>query len=324
MVKKAIIYGIKTDETYKYIGKTMKPIRDNRELKVSDVGARYHNTNINDVIINNDVNMVVLKTVDAQEWYDEKLKEVVDKYKDEHPLLNAQWMLDGKKGYWEGTGGYWEGKERDAHTLKRLSESKYKRVVQYDTNGIRVKIWDSGKDVATKVLKDYRVVNGCGCTKLYGILASPTLKSRLRFGSYWFREAELIQYFGLIPKRLNLDAIRKKEAEIKKEKQKHYKRSDTYRRYTVIHCDINGNEIKKYDNIFEAGLAFKLSPSVIGKICRGLLVPKDYILKYGKKEVQPMDVKKYKYETIPINAVRSINKHNKIIIKADDIYNVDL
>jgi hypothetical protein len=30
---------------------------------------------------------------------------------------------------------YWKGKKRDTHTINRLSESKFKKVVQYDSKG---------------------------------------------------------------------------------------------------------------------------------------------------------------------------------------------
>ena len=315
--EKAVIYGVKSDENFKYIGKTIKSVRDNRELRKTDVGVQYVNERVKNVLHTSpDVHMVVLKTIALQDWYDEKLLEVVDKHKDNHPLVNAQWMLEGKRGYWEG-------KERDPHTLQRLSESKYKRVVQYDLEGNRIKIWSSGKEVATKIFKDYVVKSGAGYTKLYSVMNAPRLKGRTRYGSLWFREAELILNFGLIPKRINVDVIRKKELQEKQEKQKNYHRAEVRRRYTIIYCDINGTEIHKYRNIFEAGFALKLNPSIIGRICRGVIVPKNYILKYGEKELQPMDIQKYKYKTQPINKKRKIES-NLDVINYDDIWDVDL
>jgi hypothetical protein len=45
-------------------------------------------------------------------------------------------MLKTKKGYWLG-------KKRDEKTLKALSESKFKKVIQYNTKGELVKIWSN-------------------------------------------------------------------------------------------------------------------------------------------------------------------------------------
>lgn len=310
--KQAVIYGVQEDKKFKYIGKTVKSVKENRKLRKSDVGRRYTNEEINNVFIKNpDVNMVVLKTIETQEWYNEKLKEVVDKHKDNHPLLNAQWMLEGKRGYWEG-------KKKDPHTLQRLSESKYKRVVQYDKNGKLVKIWDSGKEVATKVFKDYRVKNGCGCTKLYRVLSSNVLKGKYRFDSYWFKEEYLMQNFKSIPDKLDLDVLRKKEVQYKKAS---YKRPNTYRRYTIIYTDIDDNEISRFNNIYDAGLALKISPNVVGKICRRVVVPNNFKLKYGEKQLQPIDVEKPKYKALPVNRKRT-GLPPKIDI--NEIFDVDL
>jgi hypothetical protein len=321
MEEQAVIYGVQDNQEFKYIGKTIKSVRENRDIRKSDIARRYTNEKINNVFTENpDVNVVVLKTIAIQEWYDEKLKEVVDKHKDNHPLLNAQWMLDGKRGYWDGTDGYWKGKQRDPHTLQRLSESKYKRVVQYDKQGKLVKIWNGGKEVAIQVFKDYRVKNGSACSKIYGVLKSNVLKGKYRFDSYWFREEDLIQNFNSIPNKLDLDELRKKEAQHKKA---NYKRPETYRRYTVIQYNLNGREIQRYSNIFEAGHALKLSPSIVGKICRGVIVPKDFILKYGQKELQPMNINKPKYKTKPIQWMKKVD-NQKFEVDFDDIYDVDL
>jgi hypothetical protein len=295
-MEEAIIYGVKTDRGFNYIGKTIKSIKGNRDLRKSDVGARYKNNDIKNFLIENpDVNMVVLKTIALQDWYDEKLLEVVDKHKDQHPLLNSQWMLDGKRGFWEG-------KERDVNTLKQLSESKYKRVVQYDILGYLVKVWESGKEVATHVFKDYRIKNGSGCTRLYSMLTSNNIKTRFRYGSYWLKEEELIENFGGIPNRINIGLIIENQKKEKREKSK-YRRPSTYRRYTIIYTDKRGNEIR-YSNIFEAGLALKISPTSVGRICRGVIKSKSYTLRYGEKELQPIDIVKPKYTVKPINRKR--------------------
>ena len=311
--KQAVIYGVETQEGYKYIGKTIKSIRAERELRTSDVGVQYVNDRIKNIFTENpDINMVALKTIAVQEWYDEKLREVVEKHQDNHPLENADWMLEGKRGFWEG-------KKRDPHTLQRLSESKYKRVVQYDLDGNRIKIWNSGKQVATEVFRDYRVVNGAGCTRLYRVLDASTLKGKLKFGSYWFREAELRKKYRYLPKKLDIDALKK--AEIRRKKASH-KKATTYRRYTIIYCDKQGKEIRRFRNCIEAGYELKLSPSVVSRICRGKVVPRDYVLKYGEKELQPINFSCPKYQTRPVNAKRRVMPFPDI--STSDIYDVDL
>ena len=57
-------------------------------------------------------------------------------------------MSEGKIGYWQGTKGYWFGKTRDKYTIKRLTESKFKRAVQYDSNGKLIKIYESQREIA--------------------------------------------------------------------------------------------------------------------------------------------------------------------------------
>ena len=79
---------------------------------------------------------------------------------------------------------------------------------------------------------------------------------------------------------------------------------------------------KKFKNIFEAGYELKLSPSMVGRICRGVVAPKNYILKYGEKELQAMEVQKPKYKNKPMNSKKNIEKI--IDINYDDIYDVDL
>ena len=149
-------------------------------------------------------------------------------------------------------------------------------------------------------------------------MSSQVLKGRLRFGSYWFREAELIQNFGIIPKKINLDYIRKKELERKKT----YKKPDMRQKYTVIHCDNHGNQIKEYLNIDEAGYALKLSESIVRRICTGRIIPKNFKLKYGKKRLQPVNAEVPKYKTKPIAKIIAVKPDYRIT--TDDIYYVDL
>jgi hypothetical protein len=69
-------------------------------------------------MINGDTDVVILHQDVNEDWYDKKLKTVVQKHKENHPLLNAQWMLDGKRGRFEGTLGWWYGKkEMNIHLI---------------------------------------------------------------------------------------------------------------------------------------------------------------------------------------------------------------
>jgi acyl-CoA hydrolase len=97
------IYGIKTNNTYHYIGKTGKNINEDGTKNKSKVTCQYKNNEVKN-ILNNDDNVVVvpLEIVNNKNWYDKKLIKVVEKHKEGNPLLNASWMLNGNKGYWQG------------------------------------------------------------------------------------------------------------------------------------------------------------------------------------------------------------------------------
>ena len=304
-MEKATIYGVRTGDTYHYIGKTSEEVNADGKLNNSDAQRQYHSNEIREIFINNEnVEVVALKTCAKQDWYDEKLDEVVDKYKDEHPLLNAQWMLDGKRGFWEGTGGYWQGKERDAHTLQRLSESKFKKVLQYDKHGNLIKVWNSGKEVAEKVFEDYHVTNGAGETSLYDVLNARTLKGRFRYNSYWFWENKVVQYFGVVPNKINIDSIKAREKKINSERMKitNAKRIETgQRKYTVIHYKQDGSVIT-YENTQHAGYVLKISVKNIRRLCRGMLVNHNYNLKYGDKVIQQIAPKYPKYKPVEIKS----------------------
>lgn len=308
MEQKATIYGVRTGDTYHYIGKTSEDVKADGKLNNSDAQRQYHNSDIREIFINNEnVEVIPLKTCAQQDWYDEKLDEVVDKYKDEHPLLNAQWMLDGKRGFWEGTQGYWQGKERDAHTLQRLSESKFKKVVQYDKQGNLVKVWESGKEVAEKVFGDYRVVNGAGETSLYDVLNARTLKGRLRYNSYWFWENKLVQHFGVIPNKLNVESIRARERKIISERMKIVNANRVQagqRKYTVIHYNNDGSIKARYDNTQHAAFKLKISVKNVRRLCKGTLVNHNYNLKYGEKIVQQIAPKYPKYKTKEVKSTK--------------------
>jgi len=308
--KEAVIYGVRTGDTYHYVGKTIEKVKANGRLNNSDAKRQYHKKSIRKVFVENqNAEVVPIKTVDNQDWYDEKLVEVVAKYGESHPLLNAQWMLDGKRGFWEGTQGYWQGKERDAHTLQRLSESKFKRVVQYDKEGSLVKVWKSGKEVAEKVFGDYRVVNGAGETSFYDVLNSRTMKTRLRYNSYWFWEKHLLEYFGTIPTRLNLGLIYAEEQKVRSEcmkKIRALRKNLGQRRYTVIHYNKDGSIKTTYDNTSHAAYMIRTSIKTIMRLCNGILINDNYILRYGEKTTQPMNLvyPRYKARGLKSTVVR--------------------
>ncbi len=336
--KEAVIYGVKTEDTIHYIGKKIDGVNAEGNINKSSISYGYNNPKLRNVFVQNENAVIVpLKIVPQEGWYDEKLLEVVAKHKDNHPLLNAQWMLDGKRGFWEGTGGFWEGKKRDAHTLQRLSESKFKKVVQYDSNGCLVKVWNSGKEVGEKVFGDYKVVKGAGETKLYDVWNATTLKGRFRFNSYWFKEQEMRNYFGLIPTKLNIAVL---YAEERKRKQRiivpkckrcgddnplnfyphnktHCKKclsvlykkvSKGQKRSTIIWYNQDGSIKETFQNTYEAAYKLKTSVAVIQRLCRGEKENDDYILRYGEKIIQPHDINYPDYKIEPLRKQRRVVK----------------
>jgi hypothetical protein len=282
-----IIYGLKIDDKYHYIGKYSGKLNKEGKINKSDLCVTYHNKYRNIFALTENVDITTLSVAD-DEWYDEKIKEVVQKYGENNPLQNPQWMLEGKRGYWSDTkgyfngDGYWKGKKRDANTLKQLSESKFKKLVQYDKDGNFVKEWDSIREVAIKVFNDYAVIKGCAKSTLYTILKSGLFKNRFRHGSYWIKSEELMNEFNCIPVRLKIDAI------IKSQKKKHViiNKAD----YTIMEKNIYSvehtanSETKTYMNAFEASNKLKLSVKMVRYYCRNKING----FCYGKKMKQKL------------------------------------
>lgn len=315
MKKKTIIYGVKVNDRIHYIGKRINAVNARGKINKSEAVYQYSNPKIRNVFTSNsDVNVVPLKVVDELEWYDEKLMEVLNMHKDNHPLLNAQWMLEGKHGFWED-------KKRDAHTLQRLSESKFQKIIQYDCEGNLVKIWKSGKDAAIQVFKDYRIINGGGVSKIYRLVTNTTLKGRFKHDSYWFKEAELLKYFGLLPKKLNLVILYAEERKRRKiaiephckscgetNPENFYpnnksrcktcigkKRNDRVlagkKRKCVVWYNQDGSVKETYVNVIHAAYELKTSISTIKRLCQNTTDKNpDYILRYGEKIVQPENI----------------------------------
>ncbi len=286
------IYGIKTGESFRYIGKLGK-IAKNNLFNNSDVHYQYTNDRIRELFTSG-TNVVPIKIVTSEEWYYEKLREIVEKHGKNHPLVNAQWMLDGKRGYWEG-------KERDKFTLSRLSESKFKKVYQYDPKGYLFKIWRSGKAAATMIFKDYQVVKGAGTTELYNILGRTILKNKFSHGYYWFWEEDLKKMYAPnpIPRHIYLYGI---------DLEQHKKRSiirkhtvvENMQKYCVHHLDTEGHVFYTYKNTNQAAFMLKTTVHIIQKLCRGTIKNNYYILKYGKKSLQPVNEKYPDYVIEPL------------------------
>lgn len=288
----SIIYGVKANGKYHYIGKKRKQEKINN----SDITVQYNKEDLRDIFIKNDVAIIQLKEVN-EDWFGEKIHEIVKKYKDNNPLINPQWMLEGKRSHWEGTGGYWEGKTRDANTIQRLSESKFKRIVQFDINGYHVKTWDSIKEVAIEIFNDYQVINGSAKSRIYSIIKGQRIETRFNNNSYWFKEEELIKHFGLIPKKINIGAIKNEQKKKKSTSNKNRKLTHTKRKQ-VIHYNVEGNIINTYDNYYHAAYVLKISIRTVQRICRGDKKVKNdnYILKYGKRTNQKINIKYPEYE----------------------------
>lgn len=297
--KNAIIYGIKTGDVYHYIGKRYDCRNADGNMCKSDVGYQYVNPKIKNVFDNNEVVVEPLVIVPEDLWYDKKLQEVLEKHRDKHPLLNSQWMLEGKRGYWEG-------KQRDANTIKRLAESKYIKVVEYDEHGGLKKIWNSAKEVAIKVFGDYEVVNGGGKTSLYDKLNANCIKGRLYKNSYWFRYSELIEYFNQVPKKLNIENIRKTEKEKRSQSYRRAYANKTHTSLYTVEKYVDGKLVETYLNTSEAGYKLRLTQHTVQKICRGCMSCADYELKYGEKVLQPIRPVYPKYK------IRAVKRKKKI------------
>jgi len=279
MTEQATIYCIKTGETIHYIGKTVSETNAEGGINRSNLQYPYNNPGIREVFMGNDsVSVVPIKNVPMSDWYDEKLLEVVEEHKNNHPLLNAQWMLDGKRGYWEGTGGFWIGKTRDPHTLKRLSESKNKQILQFDANGNHVKTWDSGREAALEVFGDYRVVKGAGKTSLYSVLRSQNPKTRFKHGSYWFWASE----FKTVPKKIFVKIMywQYRKNQLRKQSVRTH-----HSLYTIEHY-VRGKVPRTFDNAKHAAHVLGVHHSFVRQVCNGRKKSKNYDLRYGPKKLQ--------------------------------------
>jgi len=299
MEKNALIYGVKTKNKYHYIGKTNKKVIVNGEISNSKINAQYKNKPLHDIFQNyQDTNIEQILLVPETEWYGEKLNEVINHA--DQPLLNAQWMLEGKRGYWEG-------KERDPYTIMRLSQSKFKQYVQYDENGNLIKIWKSGKEAAIKIFGDYKVINGGGNTKLYGITSRPSIRNRFAHDSYWFHFNELINHFNGIPQKLNIENLIKKELEYRKQQRIiNAKRKTHTLKYCVERYERSTGELVTiYLNTIEAGYKLRVHIDTVRRLCSGRTRPAaNFILKYGEKILQSKNIMYPQYQIQPLKRIK--------------------
>lgn len=261
------IYGIKRNDEYYYIGKLSNVYSNKPTICKSRARVKYFNSNIRNLFSNNsDVEVVIIKNVD-DDWFDEKLLEIRTKYSEKHPLINTQWMLDGKRGYWSG-------KTRDKHTIKRLTESKFKRVVQYDSNGRLIRIYESQREVVEYL--------NCSKSKLSGILNSKLLKTKFRNNAYWFDENNLNKLYCNLPSELDLND-EKINLSRKNQPSRLGSKQNYSSRFTIKYFDCDNNLIKTFENADIAGDFFGLTTHYIRNICSGRLQNSNINLKYGEK-----------------------------------------
>ena len=271
------IYGLQVDDDLIYIGKTHVG-NTNGELVKSNLQTCYTNKKINEIMVGSkNVNVIELKNTTICNWYKDRNHEAHFKFVNgEIKLLNDPWVLEGKRCYWDG-------KVKDRHTIDRMSESKHIKIVQYDKEGNILKIWSSGKEIGIKLIKDYKVINGSGKTKIYLVLTRKTISKRLYLGSYWFKESELKKNFNSIPKKFNIPAIiRYQKAENKKNRK--YVPAASTLVYSVDRLSPKGKVINSYTSAEIVAMKFKCSVHSIRRACKSGNKYAGHYWKYGEKK----------------------------------------
>ena len=218
-------------------------------------------------------------------------------------------------------GMYWKGKKKDQHTVDSLAESKYIPILEYSKDGDFVRVWESVKEAAISVFKDYVVTNGSAYSKLYYVLKSRTMKGRFRHGSYWFKQDDMMKYFNCVPKRINIDAFKEKEKEDKVISRNNKPRRVQLekRQYTVIQYNPDMTVKEKYDNINEAAFVLKIHPKTAQRICLGICKKASIILRYGEKLMQPTNVS-YTYEIEPTPKIMKERKYIRTCTRKNVLY----
>lgn len=187
----------------------------------------------------------------------------------------------------EGKRGYWIGKKKDKHTINRLSESKHKKILQYDLDGNLVKIWDSAKDAAKKIFKDYKVINGSAESKIYSLLQNKTINKKQGKGSYWFKITDIMTRYGELPIKISISQLYDEKKIIKR--KAYSRKKETHRTmYSIIQYNENNDIINTFKNVADAVENLNMSTTSIKDISSGRRKNKKLILKYGEKSLQPI------------------------------------
>lgn len=280
------IYGVEVDNNLIYVGKTHVGNINGKLIK-SNLQVIYMNNKLNKITKNKEIKLIEIKDTDIRNWYKDRNHEAHFRFiNGEVKLLNDPWILEGKNGYWEG-------KERDEHTLQRLSESKFKKIVQYDVNGKLIKVWGSGKSIGIEFLKDYVVSDGAGKTKIYLVLKRK-IKNRLFHNSYWFKEEELLKSFSKIPIKLNIGAIIEQER-IKSKKNNKYKINSNTKVFSVRRLSKNKKHLHTYFTAEDAAKRYKVNVNSIRRACRLGQELCGYFWEYGEKQKVKLNKKTGKY-----------------------------
>jgi glutathione peroxidase-family protein len=266
------IYSLNEGDKPRYIGKTHVV---NKEGKIRNSLSQFYNDDeLRKIKLSKNFKVEEIETVESDNWFDAKLQHIVNYHKNKHAdLLNAPYLLDGKRGYWEG-------KTRDNHTINRLAESKYVKIVQYDINGNLTKIWHSIKDAAINFIGDYLVVNGSAQSKLFNAISNKNPKKHLEKDCYWFREKDILKHFLVIPKNINIDNLynsyrEKLNQTIKKNKEAKLN-NGIYIKYdknfkAILKIDIVTNKtIKLYKSLLEAGEDNNIHQSIVSQLARNI------------------------------------------------------
>jgi hypothetical protein len=283
------IYGVKVDDDLIYVGKTHVGDKDGN-LRRTKLQVFHVNKKLQKILKNKKekLSLIEIKDTNLKNWYNDRNNEAHLRYVGgELKLVNDPWILNGKKSYWHG-------KVKDKHTIERMSESKHKKIVQFDNNGVYIKTWNSGKEIGIKVFKDYKVNNGSSKSKIYSIIKTKIIKNRLYLNSYWFTEEEILKYFSIIPKKLNIDALIQMNKESKK--QPHAQTSYT-QIYKINKFTLKGKLIRSYDTAEDAAQRCNVNVSTIRKACRTGKEKElcGYLWDYGEKQKMFFDNKKKKF-----------------------------
>lgn len=311
---KAKIYTLKNNGKVRYIGKSIRE-NNNGVLKKSHLSSLYINEKTKEIISHNKNSSIeVIDEVNVEKWYDKKIDYIVDYHKNKHAqLLNSSFMLEGKRGYWQG-------KKRDQNTLQKLSESKFKPVLQYDKSGNLIKIWNSRKDVAIQIFDDYKIVNGGGVSTIYSLLRSKTIKARFKKGYYWFNLNELIK--NKVPIKINIEQINEyqKNDRIEKEKQTRIKNGtygkSGYAVKPIVQYDLNTNKINEFKSIKHASDLLGISEKTIGRFCTHKILKTNvcgYIFEFKEKRHRDKYIDNLKEKNDKLEAKKNKVKNKSYI-----------